>query len=107
MLWTAFVTILLLWCLGIVMSFTLSSLIHLLPLMAAGVAVAGSIKVRSSSDFRACSRRDDQPCYIRDSTRFALKSATLSHRSGDWQPRRPECTCPPACLFQTTASRLM
>jgi Family of unknown function (DUF5670) len=46
MLWTAFVTLLLLWCLGIATSITLSGFIHVLLLIAAAVAVAGTIKNR-------------------------------------------------------------
>jgi hypothetical protein len=46
MLWTTFVTILLVWCLGLVTSVTLSGFIHLLPFMAAVVAVIGSIQSR-------------------------------------------------------------
>ena len=42
MLWTAFVTILLLWCLGLATSFTLSGFIHVLPFMAAAVAVVAT-----------------------------------------------------------------
>jgi uncharacterized protein DUF5670 len=48
MLWTAFATTLLLWCVGIVTSFTLSGFIHVLPLMAAIIAVIGTIQSRSS-----------------------------------------------------------
>ena len=46
MLWTTFVTILMLWCLGIVTAFTLSGFIHVLPFMAAVVAVIGTIQSR-------------------------------------------------------------
>jgi hypothetical protein len=46
MLWTSFVTILMLWCVGIVTSFTLSGLIHLLPVLAAAVAFAGKMQAR-------------------------------------------------------------
>jgi hypothetical protein len=46
MLWTTFVTMLLLWCLGIVTAFTLSGFIHVLPCMAAVVAVIGTIQSR-------------------------------------------------------------
>jgi hypothetical protein len=46
MLWTVFVTFLLLWCLGNVMSVTLSGFIHLLPFVAAIVAVVGTIQSR-------------------------------------------------------------
>ena len=46
MLWTSFVTILMLWCVGIVTSFTLSGLIHLLPIVAAAVAFVGRMQAR-------------------------------------------------------------
>ncbi len=46
MLWTTFVTSLLLWCLGLVTSVTLSGLIHLLPLLAAAVVLVGTIQAR-------------------------------------------------------------
>ena len=46
MLWTLFVTLLVLWGVGLVASFTLSGLIHLLPVMAAAVALAGTIQMR-------------------------------------------------------------
>ena len=46
MLWTVFVTILLLWCVGSVASVTLSGFIHVLPLMAAAVALVGTIQSR-------------------------------------------------------------
>jgi hypothetical protein len=46
MLWTSFVTILMLWCVGIVTSFTLSGLIHLLPIAAAAVAFVGRMQAR-------------------------------------------------------------
>jgi hypothetical protein len=46
MLWTSFVTILMLWCVGIATSITLSGLIHLLPVFAAAVAVAGKMQCR-------------------------------------------------------------
>ena len=46
LLWTAFVTLLLLWCLGIATSITLSGFIHVLLLIAAAVAVAGTVKNR-------------------------------------------------------------
>ena len=46
MLWTAFVTSLLLWCVGSATSFTLNGYIHLLPCIAAVVAVIGTIQSR-------------------------------------------------------------
>jgi hypothetical protein len=46
MLWTCFVTLLLLWCVSIATSLTMNGLTHVLPLAAAGVAVAGSIQRR-------------------------------------------------------------
>lgn len=46
MLWTSFVTILMLWCVGIVTSFTMSGLIHLLPVLAAAVAFVGKMQAR-------------------------------------------------------------
>ena len=42
MLWTAFVTIVLLWCLAIAVSFTLGGFIHIMPVLAAVTAVAGN-----------------------------------------------------------------
>src|SRR6266481_4793640 len=42
MLWTSFVMLLLLWCIGLATSFTLSGFIHLLPLMAGVVALVGT-----------------------------------------------------------------
>jgi len=47
MLWTLFVSLLFAWCVGIVTSVTLSGLIHLLPLAALGIALAGALQVRS------------------------------------------------------------
>ena len=46
MLWTAFVTILLLWCLGSIVSVTLSGFIHLLPCLAAILALVGTVQSR-------------------------------------------------------------
>jgi hypothetical protein len=46
MLWTLFVLLLFLWCIGLATSFTLSGFIHLLPLMAAVVALVGTIQRR-------------------------------------------------------------
>ena len=46
MLWTAFVASLLLWFVGIATSFTLSGFIHVLPLIAAFVALVGTIQNR-------------------------------------------------------------
>lgn len=48
MLWTTFVSTLLLWCAGLITSFTLSGYIHVLPIIAAVVAVVGTIQRRSS-----------------------------------------------------------
>ena len=48
MLWTVFVTILLLWCVGSATSLTLSGFIHVLPFMAAVVAIVGTIQSRRS-----------------------------------------------------------
>ena len=46
MLWTSFVAILTLWCVAIAASFTLSGLIHLLPVFAAAVAFVGRMQAR-------------------------------------------------------------
>ena len=46
MLWTFFVTLLFLWCVGLATSVTLGGFIHLLPIMAAVVAVLGTIQRR-------------------------------------------------------------
>jgi hypothetical protein len=46
MLWTLFVTLLLVWCIGLATSLTLSGFIHLLPLMAGVVALVGTIQRR-------------------------------------------------------------
>jgi hypothetical protein len=46
MLWTSFVAILMLWCVAIATSFTLSGLIHLLPVCAAAVAFIGRMQAR-------------------------------------------------------------
>jgi len=46
MLWTLFVILLFLWGIGLATSFTLSGFIHLLPLMAAVVALVGTIQRR-------------------------------------------------------------
>jgi hypothetical protein len=46
MLWTFFVTLLFVWCLGLATSFTLHGGIHLFPLMAAVVALVGTIQRR-------------------------------------------------------------
>jgi hypothetical protein len=48
MLWTTFASALLLWCAGLVTSITLSGYIHVLPLVAAVVALIGSIQRRAS-----------------------------------------------------------
>ena len=42
MLWTCFVALLLLWLVGVVTSVTGNGFIHLLPVAAAGIALAGS-----------------------------------------------------------------
>jgi hypothetical protein len=46
MLWTFFVTFLFMWCVGLATSLTLHGLIHILPLMAAVVALVGTIQRR-------------------------------------------------------------
>jgi hypothetical protein len=46
MLWTSFVVVLFTWGLGIVTSVTLSGLIHLLPLAALCIALAGTLQMR-------------------------------------------------------------
>jgi hypothetical protein len=46
MLWTFFVSLLFLWCVGLATSFTLSGFIHLLPIMAGVVALVGTIQRR-------------------------------------------------------------
>jgi hypothetical protein len=46
MLWTFFVVLLFLWCVGVATSITLSGFIHLLPIMAAVVALLGTIQRR-------------------------------------------------------------
>ena len=46
MLWTTFVTILLLWCVGVATAVTLSGFIHVLPFMAVIVAVIGTVQSR-------------------------------------------------------------
>ena len=46
MLWTSFVTFLLVWCLGLATSLTMHGLIHVLPLLAAVVALVGTIQRR-------------------------------------------------------------
>ena len=46
MLWTFFVMLLFLWCVGIATSVTLSGFIHLLPIMAGVVALVGTIQRR-------------------------------------------------------------
>jgi hypothetical protein len=44
MLWTCFVTLLFLWCVAIVASFTLNGFIHVLPFVAVVVALVGTIQ---------------------------------------------------------------
>ena len=46
MLWTLFVALLVLWCIGLATSLTLSGFIHVLPLMAGVVALIGTIQRR-------------------------------------------------------------
>jgi hypothetical protein len=46
MLWTWFVALLFLWLIGVATSLTLNGFIHLLPLAAVGVALAGSFQRR-------------------------------------------------------------
>jgi hypothetical protein len=47
MLWTSFVTLLILWCVALVASFTLNGFIHVLPFVAAFVALVGTIQGRN------------------------------------------------------------
>jgi len=47
MLWTCFVTLVFLWCLALVVSFTLNGFIHVLPFVAAIVALVGTIQGRN------------------------------------------------------------
>jgi hypothetical protein len=46
MLWTFFVVLLFLWCVGLATSVTLSGFIHVLPIMAGVVALVGTIQRR-------------------------------------------------------------
>jgi hypothetical protein len=46
MLWTCFVALLFLWFIGVATSLTMNGFIHVLPLAAAGVALAGSFQRR-------------------------------------------------------------
>jgi hypothetical protein len=46
MLWTFFVMLLFLWCVGLATSVTLSGFIHLLPIMAGVVALVGTFQRR-------------------------------------------------------------
>jgi hypothetical protein len=46
MLWTFFVMLLFLWCVGLATSVTLSGFIHVLPVMAGVVALVGTIQRR-------------------------------------------------------------
>jgi len=46
MLWTSFVSLLFLWCVGVVTSQTLHGYIHFFPLVAALVAVVGTLQRR-------------------------------------------------------------
>jgi hypothetical protein len=47
MLWTCFVTLLFLWCVALIASFTLNGFIHVLPFVAAVVAFVGTIQGRN------------------------------------------------------------
>jgi hypothetical protein len=47
MLWTCFVTLLFLWCVALVASVTLNGFIHVLPFVAAVVALVGTIQGRN------------------------------------------------------------
>jgi hypothetical protein len=47
MLWTCFVALLFLWCVALVASFTLNGLIHVLPFVAAVVALVGTVQGRN------------------------------------------------------------
>ena len=44
MLWTSFVALLVLWCVGLATSVTLNGYIHLLPLLAAIIAGIGTLQ---------------------------------------------------------------
>jgi hypothetical protein len=44
MLWTCFVILLFLWCVGVATSLTMSGFIHVLPLAAVAVALVGSFQ---------------------------------------------------------------
>jgi hypothetical protein len=46
MLWTCFVALLFLWFIGVATSLTMNGFIHVLPLAAAAVALAGSFQRR-------------------------------------------------------------
>jgi hypothetical protein len=46
MLWTCFVALLLVWLIGVATSLTMNGFIHVLPLAAVGVALAGSFQRR-------------------------------------------------------------
>ena len=46
MLWTFFVTLLFVWCLGLATSVTAYGFIHLLPVLALVVAVVGTVQRR-------------------------------------------------------------
>jgi len=46
MLWTSFVTLLVVWCVALVTSFTLSGFVHVLPLIAAIIALVGTVQQR-------------------------------------------------------------
>jgi len=46
MLWTFFITLLFVWCLGLMTSVTMYGFIHLLPLLALVVALVGTFQRR-------------------------------------------------------------
>jgi hypothetical protein len=46
MLWTFFVTSLFFWCVGLATSLTMHGFIHVLPLMAAVIALVGTLQRR-------------------------------------------------------------
>jgi hypothetical protein len=46
MLWTLFISLLFVWCLGLATSLTFSGFIHLLPLLAFVVALVGTLQRR-------------------------------------------------------------
>jgi len=46
MLWTFFVTLIFAWCVGLATSLTMHGLIHVFPVMAAVIALVGTIQRR-------------------------------------------------------------